>query len=129
MKGKNISEKEFGEIKVFQSYGIKVSKVSEMSGRGQQTIGRIFRAKDYVGYQELRDAHTNYQKKRKAVSTELRQGKDRPVPTTPLLLEVASDLKEALNRLDHLALAVNVLLEAENEKQASTKVSRWKFGG
>lgn len=136
---KNISEKEFDSVKLMQKAKLSKNQIAKITDRGWSSVDHMFQADTWKDFLEQRKARHDAIRLRRNGNTvllednvpapsELRGGVDKPLPTTPMLIDINNNLNQLINDFGTLMVAVNSLLEAEDRRQASEKVAGWKFG-
>lgn len=127
---KYLTEAEFKQIKALQEVGLSVAKTARVVDRSQGAVASVFKAASLKEHLRLQSARRSkyYTPKEAPVQTELKGGHDVPVPSSPMLVEILSNVRDLAADMSQVIIALNSLIEAEEQRVSAAKVNGWRFG-
>lgn len=112
---KNLTEKEFEQIKVLKGAGLKNKQIAEFTRRSVGTVGVLVRFDKFQDYQEY-----NRQRLLK---------KPQPRLSAVTFNQPPEDIKLILEKIGTIELLLNELVNHITEKESTAKLNKWRFGG
>lgn len=109
---KNLSKKEFANIKLFQKAGLSTKQIADVTSRSKGTIGVVSHFDDIEAYREH-----NRQRGLKAL---------KPANEVVQKASPHEDISLVLEKLGAIGYCMNQLLDIIKDKEAKANVAFWK---